>query len=61
MLIDGSLTLALPGININDIKPDFSVKLQKGSSGEITISKFELTALNGVLIGKANGNLIKKI
>lgn len=60
MLIDGALTLALPGININDIKPDFSVKIAKGSSGEITISKFELTALNGVLIGKANGNLIKK-
>jgi hypothetical protein len=60
MLVDGSLLLSLPGININDIKPDFSVRIAKNNSGEITITKFELTALNGVLSGKATGNLIKK-
>ncbi len=60
MQIDGSLKLALPGININDIKPEFSIKIAKDNTGEITISKFTLTALNGVVTGNASGNLIKR-
>jgi hypothetical protein len=60
MLVDGMLNIALPGININDFRSDFAVKIAKDTTGEITISKFIFTALNGVLTGSANGNLIKK-
>ena len=60
MLIDGAFKITLPGININDFKSDFSVRIAKDISGEITISKFTFSALGGVLTGNANGNLIKR-
>jgi len=60
MQIDGGLIIAIPGLNINDIKTDISVQIKKDSTGEITISKCDISALKGVLTGKLNGNLIKK-
>lgn len=58
--IDGILKLALPGMNLNDLQSDFSLKISKNETGEINISKFSFTGLNGVLKGDVNGNLIKK-
>jgi len=60
MQTDGKIKLALPGIDLNDFQAEFNAKIAKDISGEITISKFIFSGLNGSLTGNINGNLIKK-
>lgn len=58
--IEGLLLIAIPGIKLNDLKTDFSINFGKNETEEIKISKFSFSGFNGILNGKANGNLIKK-
>lgn len=61
MQVDGDIKIAVPGLNLNDIKTDLSVQIKKDTSGEISISKFDISALRGVLKGKLNGSLAKRV